>query len=172
MRVIYVFYLLILLLSSCQNEDRKIPTSSPITNQDKSIYDGNFGQEPLTPSWLVNRNYFVLSILIQSDNKIIIDSTELSIEALPETINAYWEKVKKDNYEAVLISRLKNERGTDYDFYTKIYNLLKNSYLEQKSYLSEMKYSKGIDKLNQIELKEISKMIPIIINEAEPTGFD
>jgi len=69
------------------------------------------------------------------------------------------------------IISLRNDRGTQYKTYLKVYNELKAAYTELRNTESQKRFQKDFEFLNRDQKKEIIKEIPLILSEAEPTAF-
>ena len=66
---------------------------------------------------------------------------------------------------------LKNDRATSYDMYISVYNELKAAYNELRDISSRAKFGKDYGDLSDIQSKEVKKMYPMRISEAEPESY-
>ena len=75
-----------------------------------------------------------------------------------------------ENPEKAIIS-LQNDRGTEYKTYIQVQNELAAAYNELRNDASLKKFGKRYADLNKTEKKEIRKMYPQKISEAEPKNI-
>jgi biopolymer transport protein ExbD len=128
-------------------------------------------QEPPPP--LKERNVF--QVLVNANNQILVegewsDITRLKDQA-KEFINNNGRKENlSENPEKAVIS-LQNDRGTSYNMYIQVQNELKRAYNELRNDASIERYGKKFSELNATQQKEIQKMYPIKISEAEPRNI-
>ena len=71
----------------------------------------------------------------------------------------------------VAIISLQNDRGTEYKTYIRVQNQLAAAYNEIRNDISLKKYGKKYTNLNKVKQKEIRKMYPQKISEAEPKNI-
>ena len=69
------------------------------------------------------------------------------------------------------IISLKNDRGTSYEAYIKVYNELKAAYRELWDDAADAQYGRTYEELELAEKKALRAEIPLVISEAEPTSF-
>ena len=72
-----------------------------------------------------------------------------------------------DNPEKAIIS-LQNDRGTSYEMYIKVQNELSAAYRELRDREAQKKFGVNYSELRGERKKEIRKMYPEKISEAEP----
>ena len=75
-----------------------------------------------------------------------------------------------DNPEKAIIS-LQNDRGTSYKMYVRVQNELAAAYNELRNQESLTKFGKPYSTLSKLDKKEIRKMFPQKISEAEPKNI-
>ena len=96
----------------------------------------------------------------------------MDIERLREGAKAFLNNNGKnpklsDNPEKAIIS-LQNSRGTSYKMYIAVQNELTAAYNELRNEASLIKYNLNYTELPKDKKKEIRKMYPMKISEAEP----
>ena len=117
----------------------------------------------------------VLTVIVNSDNQLFVRDQPMEISELkaltkefignPENKEEFAERPNK-----ALVS-LKNDRGTSYGTYLNVFNELKAAYNELREEKAIELYKKPFEELEREQQKEIKKMIPLVISEAEPTSF-
>lgn len=123
---------------------------------------------------LKDRNVF--GVLVNAQNQLLVRKAPANIEDLRERTKEFISNptMRSDLAEkptAAIIS-LKNDRGTKYETYLRVYNELKAAYNElwddecMKMY--NIHYSEDLPIAYK---KAIRKKIPFVISEAEPTSF-
>ncbi len=128
-------------------------------------------QEPPPP--LKERNVF--QVLVNANNQILVegewsDITRLKDQA-KEFINNNGRKENlSENPEKAVIS-LQNDRGTSYSMYIQVQNELKRAYNELRNEAAIERYGKKFSELNATQQKDIQKIYPIKISEAEPRNI-
>ena len=66
---------------------------------------------------------------------------------------------------------LKNDRGTTYATYVRVYNELLGAYNELWEEAAQAAYGMAYEALGDAEREVIRKRIPLVLSEAEPTDF-
>ncbi len=117
----------------------------------------------------------VISVLVDKESKLFLRDKPFLVENLTDTIKAmisnrlqnleYPEKSNK------AIVSLRNDRGTDYKVYLKVYNEIKRAYDELREAEAQAMFGKPYDQLHKTELKAVTAKIPFTLSEAEPTAF-
>lgn len=69
------------------------------------------------------------------------------------------------------IISLQNDRGTSYGMYIKVQNELTKAVNEIRDKMSNAKFSKNYEDLDEESKKDIQKAVPIAISEAEPKNI-
>ncbi len=119
---------------------------------------------------IADRNVF--TILINARNELLVEGEPMEIKYLRERVkefiaNPYNRPDLAESPQKAVIS-LKTDRGTSYSMYITVYNELKAAYRELRDEAARAKYGVPYDKLPPDLKKEIRKMYPIKISEAEP----
>jgi len=66
---------------------------------------------------------------------------------------------------------LQNDRGTSYSKYIEVQNELVAAYNELRNDLSQKKWAKNYDELDEDQQKAVQKILPQKISEAEPKNY-
>jgi biopolymer transport protein ExbD len=120
-----------------------------------------------------SRNLY--SVLVNAQNQLLVRGNPMDIEMLKENTklfisNPRQESDKSTSPQEAIVS-LKNDRGTKYSTYLRVYNELQAAYAELRNELALKKHAKEFEFLTDSQKKEIREAIPLIISEAEPTAF-
>ncbi len=111
-------------------------------------------------------NSQILSIKVNAANQLLVKGTEIEIGALKERTKQYLlEKEKKS------IISLQNDRATNYDTYLAVYNELKAAYNEVWEQEAFKQYGEAYERLGTDQKREIRKIYPQVISEAESSDF-
>lgn len=136
-----------------------------------------WSEEEVDPTKLKTRNVF--SVLVNANNQLLVRKEPADIDELKERAKEFI--MNPDNREDLAekptkaIISLKNDRGTNYKTYLKVYNELLACYNElwdEEVARSHSKY--GTDYTDELPLevrKEIKAKIPMVLSEAEPTSY-
>ena len=117
----------------------------------------------------------VYSVLVNANNELLVRGEPANIDALRENAKNFIMNPNKredmaETPQKAIIS-LRNDRGTQYKTYLKVYNELKAAYTELRNVESQKRFQKDFEFLNRDQKKEIIAAIPLILSEAEPTDF-
>lgn len=132
-----------------------------------------WSNEPPDPLKLKTRN--VYSVLVNADNQLLVRGEPVNIDDLRNDTKQFimnpqrLENMAESPTKAII--SLKNDRGTEYATYLKVYNELKAAYNELRDEEAERKHGKKFEFLSSDQRKEIRNKIPLVISEAEPTNF-
>jgi hypothetical protein len=112
---------------------------------------------------------------VNANNQILVEGEWGDINKLKdqakEFINNNGRKENlSENPEKAVIS-LQNDRGTSYNMYIQVQNELKRAYNELRDEAARDKYGKKFSELPAEQQKEIQKMYPMKISEAEPKNI-
>ncbi len=137
-----------------------------------------WSEEEVDPTKLKSRNTF--AVLVNAQNQLLVRGELADIAALRERakefiINPQRREDLAEKPTKAIIS-LKNDRGTEYGTYLKVYNELKAAYNELWTEELQKSYPGYADQVYTDELplgirKEIKSKIPFVLSEAEPTAF-
>jgi len=132
------------------------------------------------PPEIKERNIF--QVLVNANDKILVEGEWGDIETLKDKAKEFVDNNLdgtcsycrgrrspdlSDNPDKAVIS-LQNDRGTSYNMYIQVQNELKKAYNELRETASRDKFGKGFNDLTGDEQREIQKMYPMRVSEAEP----
>ena len=132
------------------------------------------------------RNVFV--VLINSDNQLLVQNEYLDVTKLKDKAKEFIlnenddpnlpEKVpmEVEYFGNVMVTKdhvisLQNDRGTSYSKYIEVQNELVAAYNELRNDLSQKKWAKNYDELDEDQQKAVQKILPQKISEAEPKNY-
>lgn len=120
-----------------------------------------------------SRNLY--SVLVNAQNQLLVRGKPMDIEMLKENTKLFISNPRQESDKSTspqdAIVSLKNDRGTKYKTYLRVYNELQAAYAELRNEMALKKYAKEFEFLADSQKKEIREAIPLIISEAEPTAF-
>jgi biopolymer transport protein ExbD len=137
-----------------------INTTLPIWQPPIDINDWHFGQR---------RNLFDISInsidkiIIRNEDKEYTDIKKMLIEFVT---NNGKSEIYSERPEVVVVS-LKNDNGTSYAMYIKVYDEIKAAYKSIWDTAAQKKYNRFYHQLTKQEQNEILTRYPLTISEAE-----
>jgi biopolymer transport protein ExbD len=119
------------------------------------------------------KNIYV--VLINSHNQLLVEGELMDISQLREGAKRFinnngLDPSSSENPEKAIIS-LQNDRGTQYMTYIRVQNELAAAYNELRNDASISKFGERYANLNKTQKKEIRKMYPQKISEAEPKNI-
>ena len=119
------------------------------------------------------KNIYV--VLINSRNQLLVEGELMDISQLREGAKRFINNNGKDpnsseNPDKAIIS-LQNDRGTEYMTYIRVQNELAAAYNELRNDAALSKFGQRYSDLNKTKQKEIRKMFPQKISEAEPKNI-
>ena len=122
------------------------------------------------PPEIKERN--VLTVLVNAQDQLLVEGDWTDIAELKDITKIFivnpqkLETLPEDPTKAVV--SLQNDRGTSYNAYIQVQNELKAAYNEVRDETARNKFGKKFDELDDTQQKEIQKMYPVKISEAEP----
>ena len=119
------------------------------------------------------KNIYV--VLINTNNQLLVEGELMDISQLREGAKRFINNNGIDpnlseNPDKAIIS-LQNDRGTEYKTYIQVQNELAAAYNELRNDAALNKFGKRYIDLNKTDKKEIRKMYPQKISEAEPKNI-
>lgn len=116
------------------------------------------------------RNIYV--VLVNAKDQLLVEEELMDISQLREGAKAFLDNFGKDpelsdNPQKAIIS-LQNDRGTSYEMYISVQNELSAAYRELRDREAQKKHGVNYAELEGEKKKEIRKMFPEKISEAEP----
>ena len=129
--------------------------------------------EQETPPEINAKNIYV--VLINSNNQLLVEGEMMQISDLKAGAKQFinnngMDPRSSDNPEKAIIS-LQNDRGTEYKTYIRVQNELAAAYTELRNDASLAKFGERYADLDKTKQKEIRKMYPQKISEAEPKNI-
>ena len=117
----------------------------------------------------------IYEVFINDLNWIAVEGKRMDISQLREGAKDFIDNNGRDpnsseNPEKAIIS-LKSDRGTEYMTYIRVQNELAAAYTELRNDASLNKFGERYADLNKTQMKEIRKMYPQKISEAEPKNI-
>lgn len=129
------------------------------------------------------RNIF--TVLINSNDQLLVEDEFADISVVREKAKRFINNngdgscdyctgsrssSSSDNPTKAIVS-LQNDRGTSYDMFIAVQNELTAAYNELRNELAERKYGRSYGDLPSDRQKEIRKLFPLNISEAEPVDI-
>ena len=119
------------------------------------------------------KNIYV--VLINSNNQLLVEGEWTEISQLKAGAKKFInnngsDPASSDSPQKAIIS-LQNDRGTEYMTYIRVQNELAAAYNELRNDASLNKFGERYTDLNKTQQKEIRKMYPQKISEAEPKNI-
>ena len=116
------------------------------------------------------RNIYVVKV--NKNNQLLVEGELINVSQLKEGAKRFINNNGQnpnlsDNPDKAIIS-LQNDRGTEYMTYIQVQNELAAAYNELRNEEALIKYGEAYSNLNKSQQKEIRKMYPQKISEAEP----
>ena len=140
---------------------------------------------PTDDQQVLRRNVF--TILINSNNQLLVQGEWGDIKDLKKKVKEFivnesdnpelpQKEIKNvaffGNYPvSKQVVSLQNDRGTKYEMYLKVQNEVVSAYGELRDELSNKKFGKKFDDLNEDQQKAVSDIYPQRISEAEPKNI-
>ncbi len=133
-----------------------------------------WSDEPPPELTINERNVF--SVLVNANNELLVRNEPMNVDDLRERAKEFIMNPQNRSDLAESPSRaiiaLKNDRGTRYGTYIKVYNELKAAYDELWDEESQRLYNLPYSDDLPIEIRrEIKDNIPMILSESEPTEY-
>ena len=156
--------LIFFLVTTTMDVDTGIARKLPPMPENKQIEDD---------SQIHARNIYV--VLVNSNNQILVEGVPVLISQLKDGAKDFIDNnglnpELSDNPEKAIIS-LQNDRGTKYMTYIRVQNELAAAYNELRNKEALNKFGERYTDLNKTQKKEIRKMYPQKISEAEPKNI-
>lgn len=133
-----------------------------------------WSEEPPPELQINERNVF--SVLVNANNELLVRNEPMNVDDLREKAKEFimnpqrLSNLSESPRDAIIA--LKNDRGTKYSTYIKVYNELKAAYDELWDEESQRLYNLPYSDDLPIEIRrEIKDNIPMILSESEPTQY-
>jgi biopolymer transport protein ExbD len=130
-------------------------------------------EEQEKPPEIKAKNIYV--VLINSNNQLLVEGEWTEISQLKDGAKKFINNnginpASSDSPKKAIIS-LQNDRGTEYVTYIRVQNELAAAYNELRNDAALNKFGERFNNLNKTQQKEIKKMYPQKISEAEPKNI-
>jgi len=117
----------------------------------------------------------VYRVVVNSQDQLLVRGEPMRVAELKENTKRFInnngaDPLLSESPKRAIIS-FQNDRGTKYSTYLTVYNELKAAYNELWDDYSQRKFGYKYKDLNGPQKKEIQAEIPLVISEADPTGF-
>ena len=117
----------------------------------------------------------IYTVLINSHNQLLVEGELMDISQLKDGAKKFInnngiDPNSSENPEKAIIS-LQNDRGTEYMTYIRVQNELAAAYTDLRNNESLNKFGERYADLNKTQQKEIKKIYPQKISEAEPKNI-
>lgn len=127
-------------------------------------------EQIIDDSQIKAKNIYV--VLVNAKDQLLVEEELMEVSQLREGAKKFldnWGKNPKlsDNPQKAIIS-LQNDRGTSYEMYINVQNELSAAYRELRDREAQKKFGVNYMELKGENKKEIRKMYPEKISEAEP----
>lgn len=142
-------------------------------------------EEPEDTPPIKERNVF--SVLVNSNNQLLVEGKPMRIEDLTEAAKEFIEnpldaenlpekkEIEVEFFGVQMVTKgvisLQNDRGTEYQTYLMVQNELQRAYTELRQDLARRKFGKDYNDLESEEQKSIRTIYPQKISEAEPKNI-
>ncbi|MGL4411568.1 MAG: ExbD/TolR family protein [Bacteroidales bacterium] len=130
----------------------------------------------------------VLVVLINSNNQLMVNGQPLDVLQLKEKTKEFIDNSNDDPtlperfvvdvpfFGATMVTKnhvisLQNDRGTEYQAYIRVQNELIAAINELRNNISNKKFGKVFEELNDEEKKAVQTIYPQKISEAEPKNY-
>ena len=152
--LLLIFFLVTTTIETDSGINRKLPPTDEIED----------------PPIIKERNIF--TVVVNKDNRLLVEEELMDISQLREGTKAFLDNWGKDpnlsdNPQKAIVS-LQNDRGTSYEMYISVQNELSAAYRELRDREAQKKFGVNYMELKGDNKKEIRKMFPEKISEAEP----
>ena len=156
--------LIFFLVTTTMDVDTGIARKLPPMPEDEQLEDD---------SQIHAKNIYV--VLINANNQLLVEGKLMDISQLREGAKRFINNNGLDpnlseNPEKAIIS-LQNDRGTEYMTYIRVQNELAAAYNEIRNDVALNKFGQRYNDLSKTQQKEIRKMYPQKISEAEPKNI-
>ena len=156
--------LIFFLVTTTMDVDTGIARKLPPMPEDEQLEDD---------SQIHAKNIYV--VLINANNQLLVEGELMDISQLREGAKRFINNNGLDpnlseNPEKAIIS-LQNDRGTEYMTYIRVQNELAAAYNEIRNDVALNKFGQRYNDLSKMQQKEIRKMYPQKISEAEPKNI-
>lgn len=171
--LLLVFFLMTTTMAVNKGLSRRLPPPVPADQKTEDLK-------------VKERNVFV--VLINSDNQLLVQNEYLDVTKLKDKAKEFIlnenddpnlpekQPMEVEYFGNVMVTKdhvisLQNDRGTSYSKYIEVQNELVAAYNELRNDLSQRKWAKNYDELDEDQQKAVQKILPQKISEAEPKNY-
>ncbi|MBQ6765997.1 MAG: biopolymer transporter ExbD [Paludibacteraceae bacterium] len=171
--LLLVFFLMTTTMAVNKGLSRRLPPPVPADQKTEDLK-------------VKERNVFV--VLINSDNQLLVQNEYLDVTKLKDKAKEFIlnenddpnlpekQPMEVEYFGNVMVTKdhvisLQNDRGTSYSKYIEVQNELVAAYNELRNDLSQKKWAKNYDELDEDQQKAVQKILPQKISEAEPKNY-
>jgi biopolymer transport protein ExbD len=171
--LLLIFFLVTTSMNVSTGLTRRLPPPLPPDQQPQDID-------------IKKRNIFVVKI--NSLNQLLVQGEEMNIRDLkekakefvkneandahlPEKFTKEFETLGVVEYTRDHVISVQNDVDTQYQAYIDVQNELVAAYNELRNELSQLKFGKKFDELNELQQKDVQTVYPQKISEAEPKNY-
>lgn len=148
-------------------------TTTIQTDSGLSVLLPPYEENPQPPIDKNRRNVF--SVQINKNDQLLLRDRPGQVASLKNQIKEFiinpTQRPDMALNPKVAVVTLLNDNGTSYEIYLTVYNELKAAYRELWDERANTLYGRGYEGLNKENKAKIREEIPMVISEAEPTGF-
>ena len=131
-------------------------------------------EEIIDDSQIKAKNIYV--VLVNAKDQLLVEEELMEVSQLRDGAIKFLDNWGKnpnlsDNPQKAIVS-LQNDRGTSYEMYIKVQNELSAAYRELRDREAQKKYGLNYGDLKGENKKDIRKMFPEKISEAEPKNVN
>lgn len=112
----------------------------------------------------------VLTVKVNSSNELLVEGERVMVDEIPSFVMAH---LNRDDFPATqAIVSLTHDRSTSYETYLQVYDALLIGYHEVRNEAAQNQFAMNYDELPAGQRKEIRKLYPLVLSEAEPTDWE
>lgn len=166
--LLLTFFLLVSSINTDMGIARRLPPPLPPNQEIPDVRERNIFIVKINSKDRLLFNGEVGDISLLKDRAKEFLSNPSNDPKLPEKENTYIEGFGEEYPVSMGVISLQNDRGTSYDMYFRVQNELAAAIHELREELSQERFSKKYEDINDDQREAIDKAIPIAISEAEP----
>lgn len=166
--LLLTFFLLVSSINTDMGIARRLPPPLPPNQEIPDVRERNIFIVKINSKDRLLFNGEVGDISLLKDRAKEFLSNPSNDPNLPEKENIYIEGFGEEYPVSKGVISLQNDRGTSYDMYFRVQNELAAAIHELREDLSQERFSKKYEDINDEQREAIETAIPIAISEAEP----
>lgn len=166
--LLLTFFLLVSSINTDMGIARRLPPPLPPNQEIPDVRERNIFIVKINSKDRLLFNGEVGDISLLKDRAKEFLSNPANDPKLPEKENIYIEGFHEEFPVSKGVISLQNDRGTSYDMYFRVQNELAAAIHELREELSQERFGKKYEDINDEQRDAIETAIPIAISEAEP----